>query len=100
SCPQTRRFGKEEERSTSVGESHDSSPEKDAGGLPLLSASNPYRTAHATEDNGMNDWKAQCIERCMLRLAEVSAEKDCHRSTSLAAYSTRKTAWGPGVRPK
>ena len=48
----------------------------------------------------MNDRKAQCIERCMLRLAEGPTEKGYNYSTSLAAYSTRKTAWGPGVRPK
>jgi hypothetical protein len=42
----------------------------------------------------MNNRKAQCRESGTLRLAEGPTEKGCNRSTSLAAYSTRKIACG------
>src|SRR5258707_4068870 len=62
--PQTSRPRKRRKRTTTLGQDHGCSPEKDLSCLPSLPSGYPYKTASTTEKLEMNERRAACIERC------------------------------------
>jgi hypothetical protein len=56
----------------------------------------PARFGKGATEKGLRRY----LVGALLHLAEGPTEKGCNRSTSLAAYSTRKSACGVDVRPQ
>src|SRR6266487_6935716 len=81
-----------------MGQNHGSPPKKDPRRLSLLSPSYPYRTANATEDIGMNNWKATCIERCTCSLVGGQWKRAVYvprQWPTQLANRKRKVGWLP-----